>query len=144
MAHGLRPDRFARVPRPSTANLVGRESDLTRIDEPVLILWGEEPVYPPSVAERLNDVMPSSTLGLLPACGHFLVEEAIDTIAPMIAEYLRALSAHVPHGHDDPTEGIVMLQLERRPPGSIWRTMSSTIGSVSRTTRRGRGRCTST
>ena len=97
--------------------LAGRESDLTRIDEPVLILWGEDdPVYPPSVAERLNDVMPSSTLGLLPGCGHFLVEEAADTIGPMIAEYLRARYAHVPHGHDDPTEGIVMLQLERRPP----------------------------
>ena len=34
----------------------------------------------------------------------------------MIAEYLRARYAHAPHGHDDPIDGIVMLQLERRPP----------------------------
>ena len=109
------PDRFARVLEGLDGRgLVGRESDLTRIDEPVLILWGEDdPVYPPSVAERLNDVMPSSTLGLLPACGHFLVEEAADTIGPMIVEYLRARYAHAPHGHGDVAEGIVMVQLER-------------------------------
>ena len=60
--------------------------------------------------------MPSSTLGLLPGCGHFLVDEAPDTIGPMIAEYLRARYAHAPHGHGDPHAGVVMLQLERRPP----------------------------
>ena len=60
--------------------------------------------------------MPSSTLGLLPGCGHFLVEEAADTLGPMISEYLRARYAHAPHGHGDPNAGIVMLQLERRPP----------------------------
>jgi len=34
----------------------------------------------------------------------------------MISEYLRARYAHTPHGHDDQASGIVMLQLERRPP----------------------------
>ena len=59
--------------------------------------------------------MPSSTLGLLPGCGHFLPEEAPETIGPMIAEYLRARFLMEPHGHDQ-KNGVVMLQLERRPP----------------------------
>ena len=45
-----------------------------------------------------------------------LVEEAAETLGPMISEYLRARYAHAPHGHADPNAGIVMLQLERRPP----------------------------
>ena len=110
--------RFARVLGGLDGRgLAGRERELARIEAPVLILWGEDdPAYPPSVAERLNDAMPSSTLGLLPGCGHFLVEEAADTIGPMIVEYLRARYAHAPHGHGDVAEGIVMVQLERRPP----------------------------
>ena len=112
------PARFMRVLEGlDGAGLVERAPELAAIDVPVLIFWGEDdPVYPSSVGERLNDAMPSSTLGLLPGCGHFLVEEAAETIGPMIAEYLRARYAHAPHGHDDQGSGIVMLQLERRPP----------------------------
>jgi 2-hydroxymuconate-semialdehyde hydrolase len=96
--------------------LAGRESELEAIEFPVLILWGEDdPIYPPDVGERLNEAMPSSALGLLPGCGHFLVDEATDTIAPMISEYLRARWLHAPHAHDGPG-GAVLLQLERRPP----------------------------
>ena len=97
--------------------LAGREGDLAEIGLPVLILWGEDdPIYPPEVGDRLNDAMPASTLGLLPGCGHFLVEEAADTIGPMILGYLRVRYAHAPHDHGDPSSGVVMLQLERRPP----------------------------
>ncbi len=96
--------------------LAGREAEFERIEFPVLILWGEEdPFFAPLVAERLNDALPSSALGFLPGCGHFIVDEAADTIGPMISEYLRARWLHAPHGHDD-TSGVVMLQLERRPP----------------------------
>ena len=112
------PARFMRVLEGlDGAGLAERAAELAAIDVPVLIFWGEDdPVYPSSVGERLNDAMPSSTLGLLPGCGHFLVEEAAETIGPMISEYLRARYAHAPHGHDDQGSGIVMLQLERRPP----------------------------
>jgi pimeloyl-ACP methyl ester carboxylesterase len=112
------PERLARVlDGLDGRGLAGREAELSAIEAPVLILWGEDdPVYPSHVGERLNEAMPSSTLGLLPGCGHFLVEEAADTIGPMIAEYLRARYAHAPHGHGDTKDGIVMLQLERRPP----------------------------
>ena len=96
--------------------LAARERDLSRIEAPALILWGEEdPFQPVEVAERLSEAMPSSALGVVPGCGHYLVEEAGETIGPMIHEYLRARYLHAPHGHDD-TSGVVMLQLERRPP----------------------------
>jgi 2-hydroxymuconate-semialdehyde hydrolase len=86
------------------------------IEAPALIMWGEDdPFGTVEEAERLSDSMPSSALGLLPGCGHYLLEEAADTIGPMIHEYLRARYLHAPHGHDD-TSGVVRLQLERRPP----------------------------
>jgi len=96
--------------------LEDRRDALEAIGFPVLILWGEDDSFlPVEVAERLNDAMPSSTLGLLPGCGHLLPEEAPETIGPMIAGYLRARFLMEPHGHDH-QEGVVMLQLERRPP----------------------------
>ena len=83
---------------------------------PVLIFWGEDdPFYPPRVAERLNAAIPTSTLGLLPGCGHFLLDDAVETIGPMIYEYLRARYLRAPHGHGD-ASGVVTIQLERRPP----------------------------
>ncbi len=72
------PERFARaIASLDGIGLAGREPDLERIDFPVLILWGEDdPFLPASLGERLNEAMPSSTLGLLPGCGHLLPEEA--------------------------------------------------------------------
>jgi pimeloyl-ACP methyl ester carboxylesterase len=99
------------------------DEDLASFDFPVLLLWGEDDeVVSVSIAEELNDAIPTSTLGLLPGCGHDLTDEAAATIAPMILEYLRARylkqshsEAHgddAAHGHD----GVVRIQLERRPP----------------------------
>jgi hypothetical protein len=87
------------------------------LEMPVLIFWGEDDeFYPPAVAERLNAAIPTSTLGLLPGCRHFLVEDAIETIGPMIYEYLRARYLQEPHGEHADAPGIVTIQLERRPP----------------------------
>jgi pimeloyl-ACP methyl ester carboxylesterase len=97
---------------------VGDET-LASFDFPVLLLWGEDDdVVPVAVAEALNDAIPTSTLGLLPGCGHDLTDEAAATIAPMILEYLRARYLKVPHGHDadHAHDGVVRIQLERRPP----------------------------
>ena len=97
--------------------LAGRDDDLGKLEIPVLIFWGEEDeLYPPSVAERLNETISTSTLGLLPGCGHLLVEDAIETIGPMIYEYLRARYLQEPHGGHGDASGIVTIQLERRPP----------------------------
>jgi len=92
---------------------------LASFDFPVLLLWGEDDaVVPVSVAEELNDAIATSTLGLLPGCGHDITEEAPATIAPMILEYLRAryLKASHDHGPDHAHDGLVRIQLERRPP----------------------------
>jgi pimeloyl-ACP methyl ester carboxylesterase len=109
--------RFARsLQAIDGSGLEGRDDELSAIGFPVLILWGEDdPFLPASLGERLNDAIASSTLGLLPGCGHFLTEDAPETIFPMISEYLRARFSMEPHGHGD-MEGVVMLQLERRPP----------------------------
>jgi pimeloyl-ACP methyl ester carboxylesterase len=99
------------------------DEDLASFDFPVLLLWGEDDeVVPVAVAEELNDAIPTSTLGLLPGCGHDLTDEAAATIAPMILEYLRARylkESHAEaHGHDadHAHDGVVRIQLERRPP----------------------------
>jgi pimeloyl-ACP methyl ester carboxylesterase len=99
------------------------DEDLASFDFPVLLLWGEDDeVVPVAVAEELNDAIPTSTLGLLPGCGHDLTDEAAATIAPMILEYLRArylkMSHSDAHGHDadHAHDGVVRIQLERRPP----------------------------
>ncbi len=92
------------------------DGDLAAFEFPVLLLWGEDDdVVPVAVAEALNDAIPTSTLGVVPGCGHRLTDEAAPTIAPMILEYLRARYLKAPHGHPGP-EGIVQIQLERRPP----------------------------
>jgi pimeloyl-ACP methyl ester carboxylesterase len=105
--------RFAR--QIDGLGLVERTEDLGRLEIPVLLFWGEQdPFYPPAIAERLNGAIPSSTLGLLPGCGHFLMDEAPETLVPMMFEYLRARFLHAPHGHG--AEGIVTIQLERKPP----------------------------
>lgn len=101
------------------------DEDLASFDFPVLLLWGEDDdVVPVGIAEALNDAIATSTLGLLPGCGHDLTDEAAATIAPMILEYLRAryLKASHAHGNGDmhadghAHEGVVRIQLERRPP----------------------------
>ena len=104
------------------AERVGDE-DLASFEFPVLLLWGEDDeVVPVAVAEELNDAIPTSTLGLLPGCGHDLTDEAAATVAPMILEYLRARylkESHAEaHGHDadHAHDGVVRIQLERRPP----------------------------
>lgn len=81
---------------------------------PTLILWGEDdPFHPAEIGERLNAAIPSSALGLVPECGHFLPDEAPETIFPIIAEYLRANYLRIPHGHQ-PT-GPVLVPLQAVP-----------------------------
>jgi 2-hydroxymuconate-semialdehyde hydrolase len=112
------PASFARLmDAVDGVGLEGREADFERISCPVLILWGEDdPFFPSTIADELNEAIASSTLALFPGCGHYLPEEAAETLGPMIFEYLRAMYLRAPHGHDADKEGVVMLQLERRPP----------------------------
>ena len=96
----------------ATDGLVGREGAMAAWEFPVFLLWGEDdPFVPVAVAERLNEAIPASTLGLVPDSRHFLLDDAFETVGPMIVEYLRARYLHAAHDH----EGVVMLQLEKRP-----------------------------
>lgn len=93
--------------------LEGHEEAMATWELPVFLLWGEEDRFVPlEVAERLNEAIPGSALGVVPDSGHFLLDDAFDSVGVLIAEYLRARYLGAPHGH----EGIVSLQLERRPP----------------------------
>jgi pimeloyl-ACP methyl ester carboxylesterase len=90
------------------------ERALGRLEVPTLVLWGEDdPFFPAAVAERLGEALPMASVALLPGCGHFLPEEAPETIGPLIAEYLRSRYLGRPHVHE---AGPVRLELGRRPP----------------------------
>ncbi len=104
--------RFARAL--DGIGLMQLERAMANWDLPTLILWGEDdPFHPVDVAERLNAAIPSSALGLVPECGHFLPDEAPETIFPIIAEYLRANYLRIPHGHQPP--GPVLVPLGAMP-----------------------------
>lgn len=92
------------------------EPQMRTWDLPTLILWGEDdPFHPVAAGERLNDAIASSALGLVPDTGHFLPEEAPETIYPIISEYLRANYLRMPHGHA--ADGPVLVPLG--VPGSL-------------------------
>jgi pimeloyl-ACP methyl ester carboxylesterase len=107
---------YLTTPRPAPSldgALEGHDAAMAAWTFPVLILWGEDDPYTPlAVAERLSDAIPASTLGVVPDSGHFLLDDAFESVGPMIAEWLRARYLGAPHGH----EGLVTLQLERRAP----------------------------
>ena len=107
------PAAFFRAARGITGGgLAGREPELRDLDIPTLILWGEEdPFLPVELAERLGDTVPGSTTGLLPGCSHFLMEDAPQTVGPLIYEYLRSQYLHDGHAHAE--AGPVPVFLER-------------------------------
>jgi pimeloyl-ACP methyl ester carboxylesterase len=93
--------------------LLGHEAAMATWELPVFLLWGEDDAFVSlEVAERLNEAILGSALAVVPDSGHFLLDDAFDSVGVLIAEYLRARYLGAPHGH----EGVVTLQLERRPP----------------------------
>jgi pimeloyl-ACP methyl ester carboxylesterase len=93
--------------------LEGHDAAMAAWTFPVLIFWGEDdPFTPIALAERLSDAIPASTLGVVPDSGHLVLDDAFQSVGPMIVEWLRVRYLGAPHGH----EGLVMLQLERRAP----------------------------
>ncbi len=86
------PAAFFRAARAITGEgLAGREAELSRLDVPAFILWGEEdPFLPPELAERLGEAIPGSTVALLPGCSHFVNEDAPQTIGPLMYHFLRS------------------------------------------------------
>ena len=58
---------------------------------------------------------PGPSVALLPGCGHFLLEDAPETVAPLIAQWLRTQYLRLPQAHEH-EEGAVTVELGRRPP----------------------------
>jgi pimeloyl-ACP methyl ester carboxylesterase len=95
--------------------LTGIEGRLSELACPTLILWGEDdPYLPVSVAEELNEAIPTSSLAVLPGCSYLLPEDAPETVAPLAFDYLRSRYLGEAHSHGEP--GVVPIVLERRPP----------------------------
>ena len=67
------------------------EVDLPQLDCPTLIVWGDQdPFVSPKLADTLADTIPGSRLVRLPGAGRLGPEEAPDTLAGMILEFVGA------------------------------------------------------
>jgi pimeloyl-ACP methyl ester carboxylesterase len=65
--------------------------ELGQLDCPTLIVWGDQdPFVGPKLADRLADTIPGSRLVRLPGTGRLVPEEAPDTLANMILEFVGA------------------------------------------------------
>jgi pimeloyl-ACP methyl ester carboxylesterase len=96
--------------------LADLEPRLAELEIPSLVLWGEDDAYlPAELAERLGDALPWASIALLPGCGHFLLEDAPETVAPLIVQWLRTQYLRLPQAHAH-EEGTVTVELGRRPP----------------------------
>jgi pimeloyl-ACP methyl ester carboxylesterase len=108
-------ERFVRVATDLDGRgLVGIEPRLAELEIPALVLWGEDDAFlPAELAERLGEILPRAAVALLPGCGHFLLEDAPETIAPLVFQWLRSQYLGYSHAHE---EGPVTVTLGRRPP----------------------------
>jgi len=108
-------ERFVRVASDLDGRgLVDIEPRLTELEIPALVLWGEDDAYlPAELAERLGEALPRAAVALLPGCGHFLLEDAPETVAPLLFQWLRSQYLGISHAHE---EGPVTVTLGRRPP----------------------------
>jgi 2-hydroxymuconate-semialdehyde hydrolase len=96
--------------------LAGTEARLAEIGERLLVLWGEDDPYQDQEwAVNFNDVVPGATVGILPGCSHFLLEDAPETVGPLIYEWLRVRYLKEPHHHAGVTTP-VQVTLEPPPP----------------------------
>jgi len=108
-------ERFVRVATDLDGRgLVGIESRLAELEIPALVLWGEDDAFlPAELAERLGEALPRAAVALLPGCGHFLLEDAPETVAPLVFQWLRREYLGIAHTHE---EGPVSVTLGRHPP----------------------------
>jgi pimeloyl-ACP methyl ester carboxylesterase len=65
--------------------------ELGQIDCPTMIVWGDQdPFVSPKLGDRLADTIPGSRLVRLPGTGRLVPEEAPETLANMILEFVGA------------------------------------------------------
>jgi 2-hydroxymuconate-semialdehyde hydrolase len=81
--------RAARALR--TEELASRMTAVERLKTPTLIIWGAEDQFQPlRYGERLAKAMPNARLEVVERAGHFLPEDAPETLAQMIATFAKA------------------------------------------------------
>lgn len=96
--------------------LEGGEGGLAGLEIPALVVYGEDdPTLPAAeLAERFAEVLAMGSVALLPGRGHALLEEAPETVGPLVFQWLRSRFLRAPHAHE---AGPVVVELGRRPPG---------------------------
>ncbi|HZD17909.1 MAG TPA: alpha/beta hydrolase [Actinomycetota bacterium] len=99
----------------SSSALEDADEALASLGIPVLAVYGEEDANLPAtaLAERFAEVLPMASVAVLPARGHALLEEAPETVAPLVFQWLRSQYLKVAHAHEG---GPVVVTLGRRPP----------------------------
>ena len=101
------------------AGLVGSEDRLRGLEQRVLVVWGEDDPYQPAEwAERLGALLPGSTVALLPGCGHFVTEDAPESVIQLIAGYLQTHELGG-HAHTGPTPVELGVSFERPSGPSV-------------------------
>ncbi|HLZ01373.1 MAG TPA: alpha/beta hydrolase [Bradyrhizobium sp.] len=63
---------------------------LGSIDAPSLLIWGDaDPISPPSVGQRLHQLLPHARLRIIRGGGHDLAQTHAGEVATLIADHLR-------------------------------------------------------
>ncbi|OGP91624.1 MAG: hypothetical protein A2156_15235 [Deltaproteobacteria bacterium RBG_16_48_10] len=69
------------------------ETQLSKISAPTLLLWGEKDmIFPPSVGEKLHQVIPGSSLTVLKRSGHIPMWETPEDVNSAILSFLEESS----------------------------------------------------
>ena len=67
------------------------EVDLAQLDCPTLVVWGDQdPFVGPRLGDQIADTIPGSRLVRLPGTGRLVPEEAPDTLAGLLLEFVGA------------------------------------------------------
>lgn len=67
--------------------------ELSRIERPVLLLWGDaDPISPPAVGQRLLELLPDARLHLVPGGDHNLAREHASELAFLVDTHLSRTS----------------------------------------------------
>jgi len=86
----FRPDKFYPFleKEPGSGNHWIRVEDLTRLETPTLLIWGEKDLYlPVSQAHRAHQLLPNSDLHIL-GCGHAPQKERSEEFNRLVLEFL--------------------------------------------------------
>ncbi len=63
---------------------------LHEIRQPTLVIWGaEDRIFPPEVGRELHEIIPGSSLAMIPEAGHIAQWERPEAVNPILLEFLR-------------------------------------------------------